>query len=65
MNNKEDIYLVGDVKFTDKASNMFYNDTHQSGINFLLALQGLMEEFGVVKIDISTDALKYHELNKL
>lgn len=62
--NKQDIYLVGHVKFTDKASDMFYDDTYQASVDFLIKLQDLMEEFGVVKLDISTDDFKYYTIHK-
>ena len=34
-------------------------ESKQAPIDFLLSLQALMEEFGVIKLDISIDAFKY------
>lgn len=61
--NNANIYLVGDVRYTDKASPIFENGL-ASPIDFLLSLQSLMEEFGVVKLDVSIDAFKYRDVNK-
>ena len=59
MSKDTNIYLVGDVKYTDKASPIYENSQIKAPIDFLTKLQTLMEEFGVVKIDLSTDAFKY------
>lgn len=59
MTDQEKIYLVGDIRYTEKAETIFNPEETKPAIDFLLALQTLMEEFGVVKIDISTDAYKY------
>lgn len=48
-----DIYLSGDVRFTENATEIFReSDNHK---DFLYKLQDLMKEFGVVKIDVSID----------
>lgn len=59
MSKINNIYLVGDVKYTDKASPIYENGQIKAPVDFLTRLQSLMEEFGVVKIDLSTDAFKY------
>jgi hypothetical protein len=53
------IYLVGDVRYTEDAKSIYEVESKQAPIDFLLSLQTLMEEFGVIKLDISTDAFKY------
>ena len=58
-----DIYLVGNVNYTEKA-RCVYENGGTSSLNFLIELQNLMEEFGVVRIDICTDAFKYMTLRK-
>lgn len=59
MSKENNIYLVGEVKYTDKAKYLFERGQTKAPVEFLLSLQTLMEEFGVVKIDLSTDAFKY------
>ena len=59
MSKINNIYLVGDVKYTDNASSIYENGQIKAPVDFLTRLQSLMEEFGVVKIDLSTDAFKY------
>ncbi|MDT4872919.1 hypothetical protein FQZ97_1081310 [compost metagenome] len=59
------IYLVGDVKYTDKAKVLYDHAQNKAAVNFLLKLQSLMEEFGVVKVDLSTDAFKYSNCKSL
>jgi hypothetical protein len=53
------MFLVGDVRFTDEAEAIFINDESDTAMDFLLKLQDIMEEFGVVKIDVSMDAFKF------
>jgi len=57
--NNENIWLVGDVRYTPRASSIFDGAQVKAPVEFLLSLQNLMEEYGVVKLDISTDAFKY------
>lgn len=59
MPEEDNIYLVGDVKYTDKAKGLYADGHARASVDFILSLQTLMEEFGVVKIDLSTDAYKY------
>lgn len=59
------IYLVGDVRYTDKAEDMLKLNKGKETVDFLLKLQELMEEFGVVKLDLSTDAFKYFNYKHL
>lgn len=56
---QEKIYLVGDVRYTEDAKLIYEVESKQAPIDFLLSLQSLMEEFGVIKLDISIDAFKY------
>ena len=56
---QEKIYLVGDVRYTEDAKLIYEVESKQAPIDFLLSLQALMEEFGVIKLDISIDAFKY------
>jgi hypothetical protein len=56
---QEKIYLVGDVRYTEDAKLIYEVESKQAPIDFLLSLQVLMEEFGVIKLDISIDAFKY------
>lgn len=51
-NSNEDVYLVGDVRFSKGVSVEIMELT---GREFLKRLQNLMEEFGVVKIDLGVD----------
>ena len=60
MTNKS--YLIGDVRYTDKARVAFELEHSKTPMHFLMDLQKLMEEYGVVRIDISTDAFAYHQL---
>ena len=55
----EKIYLVGDVRYTDSASVMYVGGNGRAQVDFMMALQELMEEYGVIKIDVSTDAFRY------
>jgi hypothetical protein len=45
-----------DIRYTKKAQSIFENGNTNSSINFLQELQKLMEEFGVIKIDVCLDA---------
>jgi hypothetical protein len=56
---QEKIYLVGDVRYTEDAKLIYEVESKQAPIDFLLSLQAHMEEFGVIKLDISIDAFKY------
>ncbi|MFH1005736.1 MAG: hypothetical protein V1781_09655 [Bacteroidota bacterium] len=57
MNN---IYLVGDVRFTKNASLVFETGQIKAPIDFLLSLQVLMEEYEIVKLDVcQPDAIEY------
>jgi hypothetical protein len=56
--------LVGDIKYTENATPIYDNGQIKASIEFLTNLQNLMEEYGVVKIDISTDAFKYLNIIK-
>lgn len=56
INSNEDVYLVGDVRFSKGVSVEIMELT---GREFLKRLQNLMEEFGVVKIDLGVDPLSY------
>ena len=60
MSQKEKIYLVGDVRYTEKAKPIYESETIKAPVEFLLSLQSLMAEYGVIKLDISTDAFKYN-----
>lgn len=51
--NKNEIYLVGDIRYTSKAKSIDSNK--KASEEFLKNLQELMEEYGVVKIDIALD----------
>ena len=53
---KDDINIVGDVRFTEKASSMYSDENHAK--DFMIKLQSLMKEFGIVKVDVCWDALK-------
>lgn len=48
------IYLCGDVNYTNIAKELYTNDRLEMN-DFLLSLQELMSDYGVVKIDISID----------
>lgn len=65
MVEKNNIYLVGDVRYTDKAGSIYETSRVKAPVDFLIRLQNLMEEFGVVKIDLSTDAFKYSNCKTL
>lgn len=52
------LYLVGDVRFTEEVDSLFENNVDVP-TEFLLKLQKVMEDYGVVKIDVSIDAIKY------
>lgn len=56
INANEDVYLVGDVRFSKGVSVEIMELT---GREFLKRLQSLMEDFGVVKIDLGVDPLSY------
>jgi hypothetical protein len=58
-NSSNKMFLVGDVRFTDESESIFISDESDTAIDFLLKLQDIMEEFGVVKIDVSIDAFKF------
>lgn len=62
--SQEKIYLVGDIKYTEKAKLIYEVESIKAPVEFLLSLQTLMEEFGVVKLDVSTDAFRYMAVNK-
>ena len=54
---KKSLYLVGDVKYTSSASPIYKDNKDPE--KFLLDLQSLMEKYGVVKLDVSTDAFEF------
>lgn len=60
----DNLYLVGEIKYTGKAAVLYESGSLKAPAEFLLSLQSLMEEYGVVRIDISTDAFKYHSINE-
>jgi hypothetical protein len=62
--SQEKIYLVGDVRYTEDAKLIYEVESKKAPVDFLLSLQSLMEEFGVVKLDVSTDAFRYIAVNK-
>ena len=64
MDDSEKVYLVGDVRYTQDATGM-YETCKAAPIDFLLSLQSLMEEYGVVKVDLSTDAFRYVKCKSL
>lgn len=59
MDSEDKIYLVGDVKYTDNARLIYESGSLKAPVDFLQSLQSLMEEFGVVKIDVAIDAFKF------
>lgn len=52
----EEIKIVGDIRYSKKAAIIHESDNNTSSVNFLQELQKLMEEYGVVKIDVAFDA---------
>ena len=62
--SQEKIYLVGDVRYTEEAKLIYEVESKKAPVEFLLSLQTLMEEFGVIKLDVSTDAFRYMAVNK-
>ncbi len=62
--SQEKIYIVGDVRYTQEAKLIYEVESQKAPIEFLLSLQTLMEEYGVVKLDVSTDAFRYITVNK-
>jgi hypothetical protein len=58
MADKNQIYIVGDIRYTESAE-LLYSEDKKSATDFLLALQNIMEKYGVVKLDVATDAFKY------
>ena len=62
--SQEKIYLVGDVRYTEEAKLIYEVESKKAPVEFLLSLQTLMEEFGVIKLDVSTDAFRYMTVNK-
>jgi len=55
--SEADIYIVGDIRYTEKVREVFTEDIH---VEFCIAVQKLMEEMGVVKLDIAIDVNKYN-----
>ena len=55
--SEDDIYIVGDVRYSSIASTL-YEDNDKQAKKFLHKLQKVMEEFGVIKLDVCMDALK-------
>ena len=50
-----EIKLVGDVRYSKSAKMIYESGSTKSAANFLEELQKLMEEYGVVKIDVCFD----------
>ena len=63
--SQEKIYLVGDVRYTEEAKLIYEIESKKAPVEFLLSLQTLMEEFGVIKLDVSTDAFRYIAIKSL
>ena len=63
--SQEKIYLVGDVRYTEEAKLIYEVESKKAPVEFLLSLQTLMEEFGVIKLDVSTDAFRYIAIKSL
>ena len=55
--SEDDIYIVGDIRYSSIAS-ILYEDNDKQAKKFLQKLQKVMEEFGVIKLDVCMDALK-------
>ena len=52
------IFLTGDIKFTESAASLYTSELSTAPKEFIIELQSLMEEFGIVKIDVAWDGLK-------
>ena len=58
------ILLVGDVRYTERAKSLYSSELSSAPREFLLQLLSLMEEHGIVKIDVSWDGLKIKHQNQ-
>jgi len=52
------IFIVGDVRFSEMSKDSFINHP-KSSQDFLIKIQSLMIDFGVVKLDVSIDPFNY------
>jgi len=43
MENENNIYIICEVKYTDKAKSLYEQNTNKAPVEFLLSLQTLME----------------------
>jgi len=58
MGQSEEIYIVGDIRYSEVAAILYESKDLQEPQQFLLALQKLMKKYSVVKIDVAIDAHK-------
>ena len=55
---QEKIIIVGDVRYSEKAQSAFIKYPKTSE-DFLIQVQNLMIDFGVVKLDVTIDAFEF------
>lgn len=52
----ENIIIVGDVRYSNIARELYNNDESKNQAKFLVELQSIMMKYGVTKIDVCIDA---------
>lgn len=48
--------IVGDVRYSNIAKELYNNEDNKNQAQFLVELQGIMIKYGVIKLDVCLDA---------
>ncbi len=51
-----EIVIVGDVRYSNIAKELYNNEDNKNQAKFLVELQGIMIKYGVIKLDVCLDA---------
>lgn len=57
--NAEKIYLIGDIRYGSAAEQVYVNSEEYKQ-DFLIKLQQLMTEYGVIKLDVAIDPYNFN-----
>lgn len=52
----DNIIIVGDVRYSNIAKELYNNDDSKNQAKFLVELQSIMIKYGVIKLDVCLDA---------
>lgn len=52
----DSMIIVGDVRYSNIARELYNNDQSKNQAKFLVELQSIMMKYGVTKIDVCLDA---------